>query len=377
MIPLVDDPQVELLFGNPANLSCLDSSFSDDVINEITAFSTFLLKAQHSNAHSALGFWCRKSNILAMKSDFKSSAHSSPKGLIFHITPANVDTVYFYSLILSILCGNSNIVRISDRSGDEAYQLIDSLKLFLSQRPQSVLHALICIVSYPSSVEQLTRYFSELCDMRVIWGGDDAIAKINQQSPVTNQICFPDRFSIAVLHLESAAEIEDAAIRFTRDYVPFSQQACSSIKAVLWHKTSKSLQALFWQSLKDKVQHSDEAFSQTAQYNRLYNFQRLLLMHQFSVENTYKSVAGLICEAAPFDLAILADHKGDGLLLSFDMGNFDFTTHAKLQTVSCFGLTTSELEKLSSLALRITPLGSALAFNYLWDGENLLMAFSN
>ena len=100
-------------------------------------------------------------------------------------------------------------------------------------------------------------------------------------------------------------------------------------------------------------------------------------MHQFSVENIFKSTAGLICEAAPFDLAILADHKGGGLLLSFEMENFDFTANAKLQTVSCYGATASELEKLSSQVLRVTPLGTGLTFNYLWDGKNLLMEFSN
>ncbi|MEV0196481.1 acyl-CoA reductase [Nonomuraea sp. NPDC050691] len=40
-----------------------------------------------------------------------------PRGLVFHIAPANVDTVFVYSWALSALMGNRNVVRLSARAG--------------------------------------------------------------------------------------------------------------------------------------------------------------------------------------------------------------------------------------------------------------------
>ena len=43
-----------------------------------------------------------------------------PRGLVFHVPPANVDTIFVYSWALSALAGNPNVVRISSRSAGAA-----------------------------------------------------------------------------------------------------------------------------------------------------------------------------------------------------------------------------------------------------------------
>ena len=376
MIPLFEHSSLQQLQGDFTQLSPQATPFQDDIVADITAFSQFLLKKQQSNALSALGFWCRKANLLAMKKYYMALNHSQPRGLVFHITPANVDTVYFYSLLLSILCGNCNVVRISDRSGEQTYQLIALLNEFLSLYPKSVLNSLCAIVSYPNETQVITEYFSEHCDMRIIWGGDDAIAKINQQANVQHQVCFPDRYSLAVIRLATDTDIDLAVSRFIRDFNAFSQQACSSPKAILWYRTSLELQHLFWQALRLALSKDESQFSQTAQANRLYHLQLLILLANINPLDINKYHEFMHCELVEFSPDMLLHHQGDGLILSCQIQNLKLEKTDKLQTISYFGLNASEQSQLATAAIRGIALGQALTFDHYWDGVDLLAELS-
>ena len=50
-----------------------------------------------------------------------------PRGIVFHLPPANVDTIFVYSWALSALAGNSNVVRISARSAGAADAILEAL----------------------------------------------------------------------------------------------------------------------------------------------------------------------------------------------------------------------------------------------------------
>ena len=376
MIPLFEHNSLQLLQGKLVQLSPMAVPFDDDIIADIAAFSQFLLQKQHSNALSALGFWCRKANLLAMKKHYMALNHSQPRGLVFHITPANVDTVYFYSLVLSMLCGNCNVVRISDRSGEQAYQLIALLNEFLSLYPDSVLSSLCAVVSYPNDVQVITEHYSEHCDMRIIWGGDDAIAKINQQANVQHQICFPDRYSLAVLRLATEDDIALAVTRFIRDFNAFSQQACSSPKAILWYKTPLELQHVFWQSLRLELSKEQSQFSQTAKANRLYYLQQLILQADINIQALAKHPEFMCCELGEFSPSMLLHHQGDGLILSCQISSLVLEKTDKLQTISYFGLNNAEQNQLASIAIRAVALGQALIFDHYWDGVDLLAELS-
>ena len=376
MTPLFKHTSLQQLQGNFTQLSPQAAPFQDDTVADIAAFSQFLLKKQQSNAISALGFWCRKANILAMKKHYMALNHSQPRGLVFHITPANVDTVYFYSLLLSMLCGNCNIVRISDRSGEQTYQLIALLNEFLSLHPYSVLNSLCAIVSYPSNAQDITEHFSEHCDMRIIWGGDDAIEKINQQANVQHQVCFPDRYSLAVIRLSTNLDVDLAVTRFIRDFNAFSQQACSSPKAILWYQTSLELQQLFWQALRLALSKDESQFSQTAKANRLYHLQQLILLVNINIQAIDKYSEFMRCELLTFLPDMLLYHQGDGLILSYQLQRLELNKTDKLQTISCFGLNASGQNQLATAAIRTIALGQALTFDHYWDGVDLLAELS-
>src|SRR5437868_15389950 len=69
---------------------------------------------------AALGFWLRKANIQQFIKENVHLSHGengnvSPVGTVFHVCPSNVDTMFLYSLAVSLLMGNHNLVRVSRR----------------------------------------------------------------------------------------------------------------------------------------------------------------------------------------------------------------------------------------------------------------------
>ena len=63
----------------------------------------------------ALAFWLRKSNIKRILNENIRTDNFAlkPLGKVFHLCPWNVDTMFIYSLVLALLGGNKNVVRIS------------------------------------------------------------------------------------------------------------------------------------------------------------------------------------------------------------------------------------------------------------------------
>ena len=76
-------------------------------------------------------------------------ALARPRGLVFHLPPQNVETVFLYSWALSYLAGNANIVRLPQEISARMRAIVD---LFLdrlaaqgdeSRFPFTILHRAI------------------------------------------------------------------------------------------------------------------------------------------------------------------------------------------------------------------------------------------
>jgi len=68
--------------------------------------------------------------------------------------------------------GNKNIVRVSENNNDQVSLLIDLINNEIKKdQYQSIINTFL-IVRYGHD-DDVTSYFSKLCGMRVIWGGDE------------------------------------------------------------------------------------------------------------------------------------------------------------------------------------------------------------
>jgi hypothetical protein len=98
----------------------------------------------------------------------------------------------------------------------------------------------IALVRYDRTSEA-TAFFSSQCNVRVIWGGDATIATIRKQEipPRAFDVCFADRYSLAVLRSSEVLKLDGAGLAklaeaFYNDTYLFDQNACSAPHLVCW-----------------------------------------------------------------------------------------------------------------------------------------------
>ncbi|HEX8626586.1 MAG TPA: acyl-CoA reductase, partial [Catenuloplanes sp.] len=156
-----------------------------------------------------------------------------PRGLIFHVPPANVDTVFVYSWALSALAGNRNVVRVSARAAGAADTIL-GLLADAADTADPVVARTQQMITYGRD-DAVTAALSAGCDLRVIWGGDAAVNQIRRHplAPTARDVVFPDRSSFAVLGADGwrgadPAERRAAVDGFANDVYWFDQAACSS-----------------------------------------------------------------------------------------------------------------------------------------------------
>ena len=187
-----------------------EQPFAPEIVSFVEAISSRILKDRSLDRFpelKAMAFWMRKVNILKLKETFAVSSDNRTRlarGLVFHIAPSNVDTIFVYSWFLSMLMGNSNIVRISSEPGDQLEVLIDLINDICDESRFAGVRRRYLIIQYEHS-EEITTHLSSLCDVRVIWGGDETIRRIRSipLSPTAIELVFADKFSFALIDAEA------------------------------------------------------------------------------------------------------------------------------------------------------------------------------
>jgi hypothetical protein len=320
-----------------------------------------------------------------------SSTQTLARGIVFHIAPSNVDSVFLYSSLLSLLCGNVNLIRISRDSGDQMNFVLEKLsRLLVDERP--ALANRFFVLTYQHS-DAVTSLISSYCHLRVVWGGDETVKKIRllPLRPTAAELCFPDRFSAAMLRADSVLACDESALeqlvtRFFNDTIWFAQQACSSPRLVAWIGSPNSCAAgreRFWNAF--EAQLKDKSFENSAGMT----MDRLVTACLVATDPLHRETSAL-----PFPTRILLGsealsgikhfHSGNGLFYEQTFATVpDFlqTLSDREQTLSVFGVEALEmtgyLRLLPMRALdRVTTIGHALDFGHVWDGHNLLNAFT-
>ena len=388
MIPLFKDnsPLTWHIEAQSLNQNRLQSLA--EIRASVAGFAAFLLKQNTVREHPeivALAFWFRQAHLAKITAAMPSELKDKKVHRVFHIAPANVDTVFMYSVLLSVLCANQNIVRVSQRSGEVTWLLISLLKEYLKLPEGQVLANQVAVVEYEARHEQLTEKLSNWCDLRVIWGGDEAIKAVTAIAPQTAQVCFPDRYSVALIKLDGSSDINALASQFLTDLLPFTQQACSSPKAIYWLNTSPDYQRLFWTAVEQRIEQLDHQFETSHKVNQHLLLQKLAAGEGMKlVQDPGDKIASFAhihnvgpigrCKVNSLTAAMLEAHEGDGLVVEQDIGLVnEIAFSAKLQTISY--TVTDELTTPKGEFKRVVPLGKALEFAPVWDGVDLPEAF--
>lgn len=369
--------------------SIICKPFSDEIINELSYLSVYLMtEGRATPSIVAVGYWLRESHIRSIKSEYLAEKLQA-KGLVFHIAPGNVDTLFFYSIIISILCGNQSLLRISNRLGNDAQLLLDLLNKFFSKMNKSpILSALMTVIQYNHD-DQITAKLSALSSARVIWGNDYTIEQISQFplfSDAAVNICFPNRYSVAIININNEDQIKGVCESLLRDIKPYSQQACSSPKVLYWLNTAQSLQEQFYKILSEQLNQS-ESLEANDLISQLLYLQRLPLLVNSTNESQNKCLIKQydllkIAELKSVPLECINEHIGLWILLSVQIDSLDqIRLFEHCQTVTVDGIEKphwSGWEKETEQPMkRIVTAGQALAFSHVWDGIDLVQALTN
>src|ERR1700722_9779347 len=219
----------------------LAAPFAPERVDLVASVAEALLGSRRSAASGPaahFAFWPRRAALAKLAASFAARVPqhtlARPRGLVFHLPPQNVETVFLYSWALAYLAGNANIVRLPQAISARMRDILDLfLEWLAAQGDESQL-----FVHYPSQGD-LGAKISARADARVVWGGDAKVA-LFAPLPLRNggkSIWFGDRFSFSTINGAALEKLDEPALKalakkLHNDVFVFDQMACSSPHAL-------------------------------------------------------------------------------------------------------------------------------------------------
>lgn len=371
---------------------------SDQAINFINQFSKAILKRPEFRAYPelmAMGFWMRKAHILKILDDQLGRIRKEvrlARGVIFHIAPSNVDSIFIYSWFLSMLMGNINIVRLSSKGGEQIDLILRLLNdLFEASEHEDIARRQI-LITYGRD-DTVTSYLSAHCDMRVIWGGDNTINKIRQMPipPTAAELSFTDKFSMSLIGASEYMKLDELTksklvTSFVNDAFWFGQMACSSPRLILWKgckNTIEEAKKSFWARVNDSINTDFKDISSADIVNKLVASQSLAIESEITITSSKNNLINRI-QLYSLDDMNTDLHCGAGLFYEYSLESLNEimpVASRKIQTIGYFGVKEETIRQFLIDCMprgvdRFVPIGRALDFSPTWDGHNFFHEFT-
>ncbi len=365
--------------------------FSDEAVSFCNEFSKGLFKDAAARRYpeiQALAFWMRRAELARMQAEFAELARQDtvrvPRGTVFHIPPANVDTIFIYSWLIAVLTGNRNIIRLPPRV-TEPTAVICRVFNGLLAAAGSALRQNTVMLRYGHEKE-ITETISAVADVRIVWGGDDTIRAIRAipLPPHATELTFADRYSFAVIHAgrylaAGAGQKQKLAEAYFNDIFWFDQMACSSPRLMVWQGEAAETAAASQEFLALLQIQTERRGYQVQTATRLNRFAYACGAAVDGVAAAYRNVGELTILDVESLERFSRKHCGGGLLFQHRVSALEEVVpfiERRDQTMTYFGF---ELEELRAFAARlngrgvdrIVPAGQALQFNRFWDGYDL------
>lgn len=340
----------------------------------------------------AAAFWLRRASVMRLACRFAASGSPSsfraPRGLVFHLPPANIATLFVYPLIASLLVGNRNVVRVSrDRPAAQVELLAELLRDTLAEERFAELRDELSLVAYGHEPEP-TAAISRDADVRLLWGGNETIERLRAVpvAPGAHELTFGDRFSYAVLRAGAVLDADNAARdslarRAFNDVYWFDQMACSSPRLLVWVGEADKVDAareIFYGALGSVIAEKEYRLQPGVAIAKLtFTYGALI---DRSVEALHKHGNELVVirlrDLEDFDRS----HPGAGLLFEArvdELGDLVDFVQRRDQTLAAHGFEADELADFARSLRgrgidRIVGFGDALTFDSVWDGYDLL-----
>jgi hypothetical protein len=369
-----------------------DAPFSGKVIAFLNALSSSLLKDAVSRSFPdviTFAFFCRKANILALKEQYNRDELRLGRGIVFHIAPSNVPVNFAYSLVSGLLSGNYNVVRVSSREFPQVDLIIKHLAEIASLNEYREIAGRIVLIRYDKDSD-VTGYLSSLCNVRIIWGGDETIAQIRKSTlkPRAFDITFADRYSFALINADELIKestVNKIAEGFYNDTYLFDQNACSAPHLVVWTGNIEhihSAQNIFWEAVFGEVKKRYD-FQNILAIDKLVSFYRQTQIMSVRLEPTADNTLMRVrLKTLPKNIDTF--RCAGGYFSEYITASLDAIApviNEKYQTLAYYGYAEQTLQKFivdnHLIGIdRIVPIGSTADFSLTWDGYDLVNTLS-
>ena len=383
--------KLEYLIGSPKIVENMKyvkalSPFSDTVLEFLNTLSEKLRNVREYSDVATFGFWCRRANLLKEKNKYDDLNVRFGKGIVFHSTPSNVPVNFAFSFAAGLLAGNANIVRLPAKDFPQVAIIVGKINETLEEKYEE-LFPYICFIKY-ETVKEITDFFSEICNVRVIWGGDASIDRMRTSKilPRTTEITFSDRHSLMVIDADNylTAENKERIITdFYNDTYYTDQNACTSPRIIFWMGREKErAKEDFWNRVREKV-------SENYDIKAVQAIGKLTAIYKAAVGLSVSLSAGNWVDVTRLTLKEI---NSEIMGYKYNSGFFYEAEIEKLieivpvcdircQTITYFGVNQDELKKFIQETVprgvdRIVPIGKSMDFSLIWDGYDLIREMS-
>lgn len=367
--------------------------FAPDAVALVEAISERLLTSSRVRRHPelvALGYWFRRARLRALATRLargNDQTRVRARGVVFAIAPSNVDVLFIYGWLLSLLAGNATVVRVSGKPSAAREEFLGIVRELAQQPARAAPLGDSWIMHYERNAD-CGRALSSLCHARLVWGGDATVAEIRAipLNPLALDLSFADRFSMAAFDAAAVGRLSDGELaelarRFVNDTLWFDQQACSSPRAIVWIGAGESIasaRARFWQAFRAAAgDFPDDASTVMARVTDVFALAASGAIERLDGPPAQRPA--LASGRRTLD-AVRELHGGHGLFVEYSLAAVEEIAglvRAKDQTLVAYGLERQGLERLiESLPARaldrIVAPGQANDFSTIWDGTDLL-----
>lgn len=386
--------KIQFLVGSEKNLMQSGKlralpMFSKEMTDFLANLSRMLLSDERAKDYVdviSYAYWIRNSSLLKERDKYHDRDSRLGRGIAFHIAPSNVPVNFAVSMTSSLLAGNGCIVRVSDKPFMQVSLICEAINRLLSEKYKA-LEPYFCILRYPHD-ESITQYLSSICDIRIIWGGDQTILKIRKAvlPPRAIELTFADRYSLALVDADAylKEDPEKVAEKFYTDTYYTDQNACSSPRIVIWFGNEKArARECFFRTLEKKVE-------------REYCMQPITAVDKYASFCSLAMKTGGIrllkgggnrlmrVEVQKLTEELMENKSGGGYFFEYEASKLTdiLPLLAKgCQTVSLLGIDAGPVKEMIIKygvrgVDRIVAMGKTMDLEFVWDGFRMIEAMT-
>ena len=369
-------------------------TFSTITCSWLSDLSRFLLKDPKTKKYpdvATFAFFCRKANLSKLKAN-----HCDPneirigKGIAFHVAPSNVPVNFAYTLITGLLAGNINIVKIPSKYFEQIDIIINAINNTLAKAEFNEIKERIFVIKYDTNSD-VTSIISKICDLRIIWGGNETVSNIKNiiTNPKSLDISFPDRYSICLIDAKSYLGLENKlklSELFFNDTYLFDQNACTAPHSLFWVGSDEDIEkskTIFWDLLEKTVIEKQYNLNDISTIDKLVTFYSQS-MGEVPISKINKN--NLIWRVNNKELNSKVDgyRCASGYFNEFNINHINELSNIikkNYQTLSYYGIYKDDLiiffKTNKPLGIdRVVPIGNTLDFSLNWDGYDLINQMS-